>query len=404
MGREDLSRREFLEAVARWSAVLGGAGILLSSPGLQHILEIEGLDPRSQDILRDLIKGAPTARYWTSTVQKGAVCSACHMPAELKGTGKHQHKAPVVKCLLCAHECLIQDGERGRCRARYNLDGELKSLVYGRPITEHVDPIEKKPFYHFLPGTEAYSLATSGCPLRCKFCQNWEISQASPEDYSVTYCPADAMAKRAKERPAPTVAFTYNEPTVFTEYLTDIARAARKLGIKSVLISCGFMNEAPLAEMIGVLDAIKIDLKGFSPDFMDALMAYEWPGNVRELVNTLDRTISLARNEPILFAKHLPVRIRAKVARFAVSSVKGKSKSHSASHQNVMNQNDTRPEELQTYKDFRKSLVDKAEKEYLGDLVALAKGNLREACRISGLGRTQLYMLLKKHDISRLGW
>ncbi len=267
MNRQEQSRREFLEALARWGAVLGGTGFLLSSTGLKHFLELEDLDPRAQEILRQLVERAPVARYWTSTAQKNATCSACHTAAELKGGGKHSHKAPVVKCLLCAHGCLIPDGERGKCRDRYNLRGELRSLVYGRPITEHVDPIEKKPFYHFLPGAAAYSLATSGCPLRCKFCQNWEISQSSPEDYNVAFCTPEAMAGRAKEHSSPVVAFTYNEPTTFTEYLTDIARAGKKLGIRSVLVSCGFMNEAPLTEMIEVLDAIKIDLKGFSPDF-----------------------------------------------------------------------------------------------------------------------------------------
>jgi pyruvate formate lyase activating enzyme len=147
------------------------------------------------------------------------------------------------------------------------VNGELRSLVYGRPITIHVDPIEKKPFYHFLPGRDAYSLATSGCPLRCKFCQNWEISQARPEDYAQARVSPEAIAREAAARDAPIIAFTYNEPTVFTEYLTDVARAARPRGLRSVVVSCGFMREAPLAEMCQVLDAIKIDLKGFSPEF-----------------------------------------------------------------------------------------------------------------------------------------
>jgi pyruvate formate lyase activating enzyme len=148
-----------------------------------------------------------------------------------------------------------------------NVKGELKSLVYGRPLSIHIDPIEKKPFYHYLPGSAAYSLATAGCPLRCKFCQNWEISQASPEDHQVSFTPPARIVDGAHASKAPVIAFTYNEPTVFTEYLTDIARDAKKQGIHSVLISCGFMNEAPLAEMCKVLDAIKIDLKGYSEDF-----------------------------------------------------------------------------------------------------------------------------------------
>ena len=157
--------------------------------------------------------------------------------------------------------------EAGRCRARANVDGELRSLVYGRPVAVHVDPIEKKPFYHFLPGSSAFSLATTGCPLRCRFCQNWELSQASPEDYDVPYVAPGDLARDAERRQARVVAFTYNEPTVFVEYLLDIARAARTRGLRTALVSCGFMNEAPLADMCQALDAIKIDLKGFSEEF-----------------------------------------------------------------------------------------------------------------------------------------
>jgi pyruvate formate lyase activating enzyme len=148
-----------------------------------------------------------------------------------------------------------------------NVAGEMRSLVYGRPITIHVDPIEKKPFYHFLPGSAAYSLATSGCPLHCRFCQNWEISQIAPEDYDARYTAPDVIATSAVERRAPVIAFTYNEPTVFTEYMLDIAAAASVQGVRSVLVTCGFMNERPLADMCDALDAIKVDLKGCSPEF-----------------------------------------------------------------------------------------------------------------------------------------
>jgi len=148
-----------------------------------------------------------------------------------------------------------------------NVGGELRSLVYGRPMVRQIEPIEKKPFYHFLPGTQAYSLATSGCPLRCKFCQNWQISQASPEDYSTPIVSPAEIVSAAVQRETPVIAFTYNEPTVFTEYLVDIAKAARKQKRRSVLVSCGFMNSEPLAEMCRVLDAIKIDLKGFDESF-----------------------------------------------------------------------------------------------------------------------------------------
>jgi pyruvate formate lyase activating enzyme len=175
---------------------------------------------------------------------------------------------------------VLRAGERGRCRARQNVDGRLHSLVYGRPVSEHLDPIEKKPFFHFLPGSAAYSLATVGCPLRCRFCQNWQISQARPEDYPVPFVSAADMAGRARAAAAPVIAFTYNEPTVFCEYLIDVATAARAAGIRPVLVSCGYMNEAPLTEMLAVLEAVKIDLKGFRPAFY--------------------REVSEARLEPVL--------------------------------------------------------------------------------------------------------
>jgi pyruvate formate lyase activating enzyme len=148
-----------------------------------------------------------------------------------------------------------------------NVDGELRSLVYGRPVAIHVDPIEKKPFYNFLPGSEAFSFATSGCPLRCKFCQNWEISQSSPEDFDTRFIPPSNMVDAAVSRRSPVIAFTYNEPTVFMEYLADIAAIAKKQNLRCVLVSCGFMNSEPLSEMCRLLDAIKIDLKGYSPEF-----------------------------------------------------------------------------------------------------------------------------------------
>jgi pyruvate formate lyase activating enzyme len=150
---------------------------------------------------------------------------------------------------------------------RIHVHGDRASVDEAAEFAAHVDPIEKKPFYHFLPGSAAYSLATSGCPLRCKFCQNWEISQAAPEDYRQEPVAAAAVARDAARHNAPVIAFTYNEPTVFMEYLCDIARAARDLGRRSVLVSCGYMNEAPLAELCEVLDAIKIDLKGMNPEF-----------------------------------------------------------------------------------------------------------------------------------------
>jgi pyruvate formate lyase activating enzyme len=239
-----ISRREFMQALARLAPVLGGSGLILSEPALLRALpDILDGAAFAGDRTDELIRAAPQARFWS---------------AAAKGR---------VQCHLCARGCLLAEGERGQCRSRMNAGGEMKSLVYGRPVSVHVDPIEKKPFYHFLPGSQAYSIGTTGCPLRCKFCQNWQTSQASPEDYRVRFTPPGDLVESVSSRKAPVIAYTYNEPLVFTEYLLDIASSARMRGIRSVMVSCGYMAEAPLAEMCKALDAVKVDLKGYSESF-----------------------------------------------------------------------------------------------------------------------------------------
>ncbi|RJR47242.1 MAG: AmmeMemoRadiSam system radical SAM enzyme [Desulfobacteraceae bacterium] len=259
-----ISRRDFLVRAVKAAAMLGGAGAVTQTlpwtvSGFHNEVLAADLD--------EIIEAAPRARFWTSVSLAGGDCLKCHEPGENILKRKHTHKENSVTCLLCARKCTLLPNETGKCRSRRNVAGELRSLVYGRPISIHIDPIEKKPFYHFLPGAAAYSLATSGCPLRCRFCQNWQISQASPQDYRVRSIPAAEIADSASGRKAPVIAFTYNEPTVFAEYMLDIARRAREHRIRSVLISCGYMTEAPLREMCETLEAIKIDLKGYSEKF-----------------------------------------------------------------------------------------------------------------------------------------
>jgi pyruvate formate lyase activating enzyme len=258
------SRREFLKWSVR-SALLFGGSLFLPS-GVLHLLNNEA-SARSLEILVRRVEKAPEAKYYISTESPEASCTLCHGSDESIYNKPVEHGRGIVKCLLCAQQCVIREGERGKCRTRINVGGNLKSLVYGHPVTIHVDPIEKKPFFHFLPSSDALSLATSGCPLSCKFCQNWQISQAVPEDFSSKFTAPTAVVQASIKRSSPIIAFTYNEPTVFAEYLIDIAREARKQSIRSVLISCGFMNSEPLDDMCRVLDAIKIDLKGFSEDF-----------------------------------------------------------------------------------------------------------------------------------------
>jgi pyruvate formate lyase activating enzyme len=264
MNGQSLSRRKF---ITESGLIVGGVYAALSCPPVLENLFALTARKFEDDYRKQLYEQSPIARYWLSTDLKNVDCLKCHTTEEVDGKSGFNHEETIIKCLLCAQGCIIKEGDQGKCRARMNVGGKLRSLVYGRPIAIHVDPIEKKPFFHFLPGTQAYSLATAGCPLSCQFCQNWEISQAKPEDYPVKFKAPEEIVNESRSQSTPTVAFTYNEPTVFVEYLTDIARQAKKEELKSVLVSCGFMNQEPLQEMCDVLDAIKIDLKGFSEDF-----------------------------------------------------------------------------------------------------------------------------------------
>ena len=252
-----LSRRTFLGSTGRAASAAAG---LAACPALAWAGRFAGPG-------QDLLSTAPKARYWTTAALAGADCGACHTnrPPAAKA---HAHAPTTVRCLLCAQNCDIRAGQSGRCRARANVNGELRSLVYGRPASVHLDPIEKKPFYHFLPGSSALSFGTSGCPLRCRFCQNWELSQSTPGDLEAPFTSAWDMAGQAAARRAPVIAFTYNEPTVFVEYLLDVAAAAATRGIRSVMVSCGFANEAPLGDICRALSAVKIDLKGYSDDVL----------------------------------------------------------------------------------------------------------------------------------------
>jgi pyruvate formate lyase activating enzyme len=172
-----------------------------------------------------------------------------------------------IRCELCPRQCRVPKGKRGACRVRENRDGKYYSLVYGAPCAVHLDPIEKKPFFHVLPATQSFSLATAGCNLQCKFCQNWEISQASPEEvYSYDVSP-DLAVKKAKEMGARSIAYTYVEPTIFYEYMLDIGLLAKKAGLLNVCHSNGFINPEPLRDLCKVMDAANIDLKGFTETF-----------------------------------------------------------------------------------------------------------------------------------------
>ncbi|MFX0068979.1 MAG: AmmeMemoRadiSam system radical SAM enzyme [Candidatus Hodarchaeota archaeon] len=174
-----------------------------------------------------------------------------------------------VKCGLCNHRCSIPQSKKGICGVRQNKDGMLYSLVYGRPVAQHIDPIEKKPLYHFYPGSYAYSIATVGCNFKCKNCQNADISQMPVDSNRIIgdKVTPERIVKLAKQYNCSSIAYTYTEPVIFYEYAYDISRLASDEGIKNIFITNGYITEEALREISPYLDAANIDLKSFSDDF-----------------------------------------------------------------------------------------------------------------------------------------
>ena len=172
-----------------------------------------------------------------------------------------------IECRLCPRLCRLGDKERGYCGVRENIGGTYYTLVYGKACSLNYDPIEKKPFFHVLPGTSALSMATAGCNVNCRFCQNWEISQARPEQIDHFDLLPEAAAARAAETGCSSIAYTYTEPTVFFEYMYDTAVRAKRKGVRNVVVTGGHINQEPLADLLAVVDAVKVDLKGFTQEF-----------------------------------------------------------------------------------------------------------------------------------------
>lgn len=172
-----------------------------------------------------------------------------------------------VRCALCPRGCIVKDGERGVCGVRENRGGVYTTLLHGRARAIHVDPIEKKPLFHYLSGTNALSVGGVGCNLQCKFCQNWDLSRSAPEEIPDEFTPPRRVAALARSFGCPTIAYTYNEPAMFAEYLMEIADAGHEAGIRSIAVSNGYLQQEALREIYGKMDAVKIDLKAFSEAF-----------------------------------------------------------------------------------------------------------------------------------------
>lgn len=171
-------------------------------------------------------------------------------------------KEKQVQCRLCPKFCIIKKDEYGNCNVRKNIDGKLYSIVYGKPCSIAIDPIEKKPMYHFLPSTKSLSVATVGCNFHCAHCQNWRISQAKAEEVPHLDVSPEQIVSQAKENNLKSISYTYTEPTVFYEYMLDIAKLAKKQRIKNMIVSNGFINKQPLKKLMPSLKGANIDLKG----------------------------------------------------------------------------------------------------------------------------------------------
>ena len=222
------SRRSFIQAGA-------GALALLSLPAWL-------VPARAQFVQYGFIKQHPAA-FWRQ-LEKG-----------------------LVQCQLCPRHCVVLPGDRGECGVRENRQGKYYSLVYGNPCAVHLDPIEKKPFFHVLPASQSFSIATAGCNLHCKFCQNWEISQTRPEKTYNFDLPPEKVVAAARDNGCASIAHTYVEPTIFYEYMRDVGRLTKVAGILNVYHSSGFINPEPLEQLVPLLDAACIDLKAFDDKF-----------------------------------------------------------------------------------------------------------------------------------------
>lgn len=240
-----------------------------------------------------------------------------------------------VQCELCPKGCIMRPGQSGDCRIRVNIDGKLVAVTYGYPCAVHIDPIEKKPLFHFLPGAKAFSIATAGCNLHCKFCQNWEISQENPENLAAQPLPPEAIPEAAQRAGCRSVAYTYSEPIAYYEYTLDCCIQARQAGLKNLLITAGYINLPPLEKLCAHLDAANIDVKAFSEPFyqdvcggtlkpvLDALVLTKAKGVLVEVTNLVVPTLNdsdedlqnlcrwiatyLGRETPLHFSRFFPL-------------------------------------------------------------------------------------------------
>jgi len=240
-----------------------------------------------------------------------------------------------VRCDLCPHECRIPAGKRGICRVRENRDGKLYALTYGRPVSLAVDPVEKKPLFHVYPGSSIYSVGLVGCNMRCSFCQNYEISQANPEDLRLYDASPEVLVEAAKDSGSRGIAFTYNEPIVSIEYAIDTFKLARKEGLFTTYVTNGYINPEPARELAKHLDSANVDFKSSEQGFYrtlckapkieavkEAIRIWKEAGVALEITNLIipryndspevidgvvDFVLSLGQDTPLHFSRFHPM-------------------------------------------------------------------------------------------------
>jgi pyruvate formate lyase activating enzyme len=251
-----ISKRDFIKYAA-----LGSCGLAISASSLDLIAGKNGVFPMPE------IPSGPEDPLWKWSKE------ALYYIDTPKG----------LKCKLCPRACEIKPNEVGECHTNLSYNGKLYSISYGNPCAVHIDPIEKKPLYHFLPTTQAFSIATAGCNLACLNCQNWEISQASPRDTRNYDLMPDQVVREAKNNQCKSIAYTYSDPVAFYEYTLDTSMLARQQGIKNLMISAGYINEDPLRRLLKFTDAGNIDLKSFDDSIYEMLNA----GTLEPVLNTL---------------------------------------------------------------------------------------------------------------------
>ncbi len=199
----------------------------------------------------------------------------------------YNRREDAAECLLCPHHCILREGRAGVCGVRENRGGKLYTLNYGEITSCAMDPMEKKPLYHFYPGTEIFSIGTKGCNLKCPFCQNWSISQDL--DARSSYRSPEEIVKMALSSGSKGIAYTYSEPTVWFEFVKDTALLAKDKGLKNVLVTNGYVNPAPLEELSGFIDAMNIDLKCYNSDVYSTVLK----GGLESVKNTIKKAYEL---------------------------------------------------------------------------------------------------------------